>query len=113
MGFSESLLWVKLVFDDSTLSQFTLQIEQYMAPSPPLADLLKLRLSDLLDNDDEIVRWALLLARPGEDGLSSWDQGWTRALTLAAASLDVPVEPVFGANCRDVREVVADASGGS
>ena len=113
LGFSESLLWVKPVFDDITLSRFTLQIEQDMAPSPTLADLLMLRLSDLMDHDDEIVGWALLLTRPGDDNLSSWDQGWTRALTLAAASLDVPIEPVFRANCRDVREVVADSDGGS
>ncbi|GAA1903102.1 hypothetical protein [Williamsia serinedens] len=65
-----------------------------------------LRLSELLDGrEDHVCGFALLLTRPGRNGVSPWDRGWTRLLANAAGAVDVPLEPVFRANARDGREV--------
>lgn len=106
LGFSESLLWVKPVYHDRTLGHFTLQIEQDIPPEPTLADLLMVRLSQLLHEcDDVMVGFAMMVTRPGRDGVSPWDRGWARLFTTSARVAEVPIETIFRANDRDVREV--------
>ncbi|WP_299574491.1 hypothetical protein [uncultured Williamsia sp.] len=111
LGFSEPLVWVAPVHPDHTLHKALIQVERTLVPDSYLADLLMLRLSELIDgNEDHVSGFALLLTRPGSNGVSHWDRGWARLLANAARVFDVPVESIFRANARDVREVplVAD-----
>ncbi|MBE7195005.1 MAG: hypothetical protein INR66_21325, partial [Gordonia polyisoprenivorans] len=68
----------------------------------------------LLDGrEDHVCGFALLLTRPGRNGVSPWDRGWTRLLANAARVADVPIQPTFRANDRDVTEVTVVADEGT
>ncbi|MGZ8179804.1 hypothetical protein ACXVUM_17910 [Williamsia sp. SKLECPSW1] len=106
LGFSESLVWVAPVHFDSTLHKVVFQVERTPVPDPYLADVLMLRLSEMIHgSEDHVHGFALLLTRPGRNGVSPWDVGWARLLANTARALDVPIEPIFRANGRDIREV--------
>lgn len=106
LGFSEALVWVAPVHPDRTLHKALIQVERTLVPDPYLADVLMLRLSELMvGSEDHVDRFALLLTRPGRNGVSFWDVGWARLLANTARALDVPIEPIFRANGCDIREV--------
>lgn len=114
LGFSEALVWVAPVHPDRTLHKALIQVERTLVPDPSLADLLMLRLSELLDgSEDHVCGFALLLTRPGRNGVSPWDRGWARLLANAARAADVPIQPIFRANGRDVTEVAIVADEGT
>ena len=111
LGFSESLLWFAFVDTTGHILPALNQLPLDGPPEPHLADLLMLRLSDVIDGRD-LVSVAMLITRPGHDAITPWDRGWVRLFTTAADLAGVRIEPIFRANSVDLVEVPVTRAGG-
>jgi len=98
LGFGERLLRFVFVGPDRCLIKVLSDVE--IGPRPVLAQLNELMsaLRVLVDDVGGGSSVAFLLTRPGRGGLSQTDREWGRVLVEAAASFDVPIEPIFRAN---------------
>jgi hypothetical protein len=98
LGFGERLLRFVFVGPDRRLLKVLTDIEIGVRPSRGVIDDLMSRLRTVVDGLGEGHSLALLLSRPGRDGVSTNDRRWCAALTAAAGSFGVPLEPMFRAN---------------
>ncbi|KQR98722.1 hypothetical protein ASG12_10060 [Williamsia sp. Leaf354] len=104
LGFSERLVWVGFVDRARALRRPLVQLEVPGPPDPDLAEGLVHLLSEICDRHD-VTGSAVLLMRPGVDGIAPWDRGWSRQLHGASERFGLPMEPMFRANAADVVEV--------
>ena len=74
------------------------QIQVGPRPDPRLVDTLVAALASVLDDFEPGASVAMLLSRPGVDGLSVDDRRWAQALSAAAQTLRLTTEPMFRAN---------------
>ncbi len=98
LGFDERLLWLGFVGPDRCMTKVLSQVAVGAAPHRGLVEDLMVGLEVLLADLDAGTSVAMLLSRPGRDGLSAEDRRWGVVLTKAAARIGVPIEPVFRAN---------------
>jgi hypothetical protein len=98
LGFGERLLRFAFVGPDRRLVKVLSEVPIGVAPNPKLVESLMLGLGTLLYDFEAGSTVALLLTRPGRGGVSEADHRWGAALTQAAKSFDVPLEPIFRAN---------------
>lgn len=104
LGFARRLLWLVLVCDDGVPVPHIVRVED--VPDIPGDELLHL-LQMCRQVDDE-CGVALLLSRPGSDGLSASDKAWAAALLSAARTTGVSCWPLHVANDAAVRVVAPD-----
>lgn len=96
LGFSESLLWFAFIDSDHRLIP---ALNRLPLPEPDglLAELLLTRIRETI-SDLPGLTVAMLLTRPGRDGLTVADQQWAQMLTDEARARGVPMHPVHRAN---------------
>jgi len=97
LGFSESRLWVGIVDGDRMVPGM---LPYLVLPTVPNARLIEMFMSQLVEVTDTVARVsiALLLTRPGSDGITPRDLGWAGLLVDTAGRLAVPLHPIHRAN---------------
>ena len=68
------------------------------SPDRRLIDNLLAALTSVLADFEPDTSVALLLSRPGDDGVSADDRRWAQALNHAADRSGLMIEPIFRAN---------------
>jgi hypothetical protein len=109
LGFSERLLWLLFIDGDRRATTFLTQVERL----PELPDLEILRnimhvAAGVLDSTVEGGSLALQLSRPGRGQMSEGDRAWARGLTLAAAEIRLPLQPIHLATRDEIRRFAPD-----
>ena len=102
LGFGERLLWFGFVGADRRMTKVLSQIPVGAAPHRGMIENLMMGLEALLADFEPGTSVALLLSRPGSDGLSAEDRRWSVVLSKAAARIGIPLEPMFRANDSDI-----------
>lgn len=105
LGFSHRRLWVLLVCDDGRPIPHVVQIDEI--PETPGDDDL-VRLLEMCQHLDDEAGVAVLLSRPGRDGLTATDKAWGAALLAAARATGVSCWPLHVANDVAIRVVAPD-----
>lgn len=98
LGFGERLLWLGFVGSDRRMYQTLSQVAVGRLPDRRLVDNLLAALTSVLDDFEPDTSVALLLSRPGTDGVSADDRRWAQSLSLAADRMGLRIEPIFRAN---------------
>ncbi|MDY6810613.1 hypothetical protein GIY30_22380 [Gordonia sp. HNM0687] len=97
LGFGSARLWFAFVGSDhrlvKVLDWLPLPAEPDPADADPLLSTLGVVVAEL--GADSV---ALLISRPGRDGVSDDDLAWARLLVEAARRHGVPLQPVHRAN---------------
>jgi hypothetical protein len=109
LGFTERLLWLLFIDRDRRATTFLTQVERL----PELPDLEILRnimhvSAGVLDSTVLGGSLALQLSRPGRGQLSEGDRAWARGLTLAAAEIQLALQPIHLATCEQIRRFAPD-----
>lgn len=104
LGFSRRRLWVLLVCEDGRPIPHVVQIDA--VPDLPGDDLV--HLLEMCQHLDDETGVAVLLTRPGRDGVSASDRAWGAALLAAARATGVSCWPLHVANDVAVRVVAPD-----
>ncbi|HET8603481.1 MAG TPA: hypothetical protein VFM09_06095 [Marmoricola sp.] len=104
VGFGSRMLWLVLVCDDGRPLPHVVQFEA--VPDLPGDELVQLL--EMCRQVDDECGVALLLSRPGRDGLSTSDKAWATALLAAARATGVSCWPLHVANDSAVRVVAPD-----
>lgn len=98
LGFRERLLWLGFVGSDRRMYQTLSQVAVGRSPDRRLVDTLLAALTAVLDDFEPGTSVALLLSRPGADGVSAADRRWSQSLHRAADQIGLRLEPIFRAN---------------
>jgi hypothetical protein len=104
LGFSHRRLWVLLVCDDGRPIPHVVQVDEI--PELPGDDLV--HLLEMCQHLDDEAAVAVLLSRPGSDGLTATDKAWGAALLAAARATGVSCWPLHVANDVAIRVVAPD-----
>jgi len=94
LGFTRRRLWVLLVCDDGQPLPHLMHLDE--VPDRPGEQLV--HLLEICRRLDQEVGVAVLLSRPGSDGLSPADRAWATALAAAARRTGVSCWPLHVAN---------------
>lgn len=97
LGFSEALLWFAFIDPDHRIIPKLNRLALPDTADPMLIELLMTRLGETI-GDVPGVTIAVLLTRPGSDGLTETDCAWARLLTDLARRHRVPMHPIHRAN---------------
>ncbi|MYR05426.1 hypothetical protein GTV32_03455 [Gordonia sp. SID5947] len=97
LGFSEVLLWFTFIDADHLQAPALNQLPIPTSPDPFLSDILMSRLAETLAEMPDLSV-ALLLSRPGSDGVTDDDMAWARVLTDDAVRHGVTLHPIHRAN---------------
>ncbi|GAA2796568.1 hypothetical protein GCM10010533_38600 [Mycolicibacterium pallens] len=102
LGFGERLLWIGIVGPDRRMIKTLTQMPIGRAPDRAV-------LSELLAGMMMIAResapgstLAMLLTRPGSDGISAEDRRWSEVIAHIAREQNVSLEALFRANDRSL-----------
>lgn len=98
LGFGERLLRFAFVGPDRCLLKVLSDMPIGPNPAPDTVDNLMAALSAVVSDLGEGSSVALLLTRPGVDGISKNDRRWASMLESAAERFDVAIEPILRAN---------------
>lgn len=98
LGFGERLLWLGFVGTDRTMYKTLSQVPVGRSPDHKFVENLLATMQSVVDGYEPGLSVALLLSRPGVDGLSAEDRLWSQALKRGAARFGLPIEPMFRAN---------------
>ncbi|MCB0931105.1 MAG: hypothetical protein KDB71_04295 [Mycobacterium sp.] len=98
LGFGERLLWLGFIGSDRRMYKTLSQVSIGRSPDRRLVENLIAALVSALDAFQPGTSVALLLSRPGMDGLSADDRQWSKALNGAAQRQRLAIEPIFRAN---------------
>lgn len=110
LGFSESLLWFSVIDADNRFGPPLHQVELPDLPDDVLSDLLMSNLGRTLGEIRELSV-AILLTRPGRDGVTADDMTWAQMLTRDARRHGVRLHPIHRANDSElVALTIADAA---
>lgn len=104
LGFSRRRLWVLLVCEDGRPIPHVVQIDEI--PDLPGDNLV--HLLEMCQHVDDEAGVAVLLSRPGRDGLTASDKAWGGALLAAARATGVSCWPLHVANDVAIRVVAPD-----
>lgn len=107
LGFSEHLLWYAFVGPDRCLIKVLHHVEVGPVPRPDLVDAVVASLGEVIAELDLAVTIALLVTRPGRDGVTVADRQWATMLTGIARRYGVALQPIFRANDQDIRQIIA------
>lgn len=107
LGFGEHRLWFTFVERDTQLITAINTLPLPSTPNARLIDALMKRLGDTLENTIE-VSVAVLLSRPGRDGVTAHDRDWAGMLLDCSDRHQVPMQPMFRAN--DIDLIALDTS---
>lgn len=105
LGFGGRLLWYAFVGPDRCLIKALHQIDVGPVPRPNLVAPLMESLREVVDALEIDVTVAVLLTRPGSDGVMRADRQWAVMLTGTAERNGVRLEPIFRANDRDLVQI--------
>ncbi|WAC55645.1 hypothetical protein [Gordonia sp. SL306] len=97
LGLSEILLWFTFVDADHLQTPALNQLAIPARPDRSISDILMSRLGEAVAQLPDLSV-ALLLTRPGNDGVTDDDMGWARFLTADAARHGVILHPIHRAN---------------
>jgi len=104
LGFARRRLWVLLVCDDGRPIPHIVQVDEIPdVPGDHLVHLL-----EMCQHLDDETGVAILLSRPGSDGLTTSDKAWGAALLDAARATGVSCWPLHVANDVAIRVVAPD-----
>jgi hypothetical protein len=99
LGFGQRTLWVQLLAEDGLPIPQTIQIDDVpLEQEPAMCRSLMEICSTVLEENAPDGSVAVLLSRPGRDGMREDDRCWARDLTEAGAELGVNLWPVHLAN---------------
>jgi len=104
LGFTRRRLWVLLVCDDGRPIPHLVQVDEV----PPLPGDTLVHLLEMCRHVDDECGVAVLLSRPGRDGLTPADRAWGAALLAAARRTGVSCWPLHVANDVAIRVVAPD-----
>jgi hypothetical protein len=102
LGFGERLLWIGFVGPDRRMHKALTQMPIGRLADRSLVDELLSALAAVVHESAPGSTLAVLLTRPGSDGISAEDRHWSDALTQAARTAGAPLEPLFRANDKDL-----------
>jgi len=105
LGFGERLLWLGFVGADRCMLKTLSQVPVGATPNRGMIENLMLGLEALLEELDPGTSVALLLTRPGRDGVSAQDLHWATVLADTAARIGIPIEPIFRGNDAAIKPV--------
>lgn len=94
LGFSFRRLWLLFLDRDDRPTPVMLQIDDVPEDPDPAGTDSLLAMCREVREDLGLGRVAVLLSRPGADGLRVSDRRWGRALLAAAGRIDVPLAPL-------------------
>lgn len=104
LGFSRRRLWVLLVCEDGRPVPHLIEVDEIPdLPGDTLGHLL-----EMCQHLDDGCGVAVLLSRPGRDGLTAADRAWGSALLDAARATGVSCWPLHVANDVAIRVVAPD-----
>lgn len=102
LGFGERLLWIGFVGPDRRMHKALTQMPIGRSPNRSHVTELLSELVSVLDDCVPGSTLAVLLTRPGSDGISTDDRCWSEALTQVSREVGAPLEAMFRANDKDL-----------
>jgi hypothetical protein len=102
LGFGERLLWIGFVGPDRRMIKTLTHMPIGRDPDRAVLTELLSGLGALARESAPASTLALLLTRPGFDGISAEDRHWSDTLAQVACEIDAPIEPLFRANDRNL-----------
>ncbi|SBS75961.1 conserved hypothetical protein [uncultured Mycobacterium sp.] len=105
LGFGERLLWIGFVGPDRRMHKALTQMPIGRLPDRSVIEELLAGLVTVVQESAPGSTLAVLLTRPGSDGISAEDRRWSKVLTDAARTSGAPLEPLFRANDRELRPI--------
>jgi hypothetical protein len=99
LGFGRRTLWLQLLAEDGLPAPQIIQIDDVpLEPDDRACRSLMGICSQVLEENAPGGSVAILLSRPGRDGMRDDDRRWARDLTAAGADASVDLWPVHFAN---------------
>lgn len=98
LGFGERLLWIGFVGPDRRMHKALTQMPIGRVPDRSVVSELLSGLMAVCQESAPGSTFALLLTRPGTDGISAEDRHWSDVLIRAARDVGAPLEALFRAN---------------
>jgi hypothetical protein len=109
LGFRRPSIWLTLIGPDRRPVKFLVEVDDLPAtPSEDDTDALLGMLAELVADSAHGCSVALLVTRPGADGLTDLDRRLAAMLLASGRRFDVPCEPVHVASDVAVRAVAPD-----
>jgi hypothetical protein len=109
LGFRSTSVWVTFIGPDDRPTRFLVEIaESEQLPEPQEVTSLFNILEQVCDDEGEGTSVALLVTRPGRDGINAFDRDLATRLLAGARSSALHCHPIHVANDVAVRAVTPD-----
>jgi hypothetical protein len=109
LGFRSTSVWVTFIGSDDRPTRFLVEIaESEQLPEPQEVTSLFNILEQVCDDEGEGTSVALLVTRPGRDGINAFDRDLATRLLAGARSSALHCHPIHVANDVAVRAVTPD-----